>query len=156
VKRLDASNTGTSLLGNIDLFNLLCVPGLTDPAALATLLSMCDVRRAFLIADVAEDASTQTLSNQGPGITGKGQANGAAYFPWIKAPDPNQQNRARTFPPSGFVAGVYARTDSNRGVWKAPAGTEAGLSGVFGAEFVLSDIVNGNLNINAVNCIRTF
>ncbi len=58
-------------------------------------------------------------------ITGADALNAAFYFPWVRAPDPLQQGALRTFPPCGFVAGIYARTDSARGVWKAPAGIEA-------------------------------
>ena len=59
-------------------------------------------------------------------------------------------------PPCGFVAGLYAKTDANRGVWKAPAGTEAALTGVTGLNVVLTDAENGVLNPKAVNCLRTF
>lgn len=156
VTSLDVAGAGSSLLAGIDLFNLLCVPGLTDAAALEALLAICDDRRAFLIADSPHDATIANLSNTGPNITGRGAPNGAFYFPWVNAPDPLQQNRQRAFPPSGFVAGIYARTDTNRGVWKAPAGTEAALSGVYGAALPMSDVQNGNMNIRAVNCIRTF
>ena len=54
------------------------------------------------------------------------------------------------------MAGIYARTDSARGVWKAPAGTEAGVRGVTGLAVVLRDPENGVLNPLAVNCIRKF
>jgi phage tail sheath protein FI len=60
------------------------------------------------------------------------------------------------FPPSGFVAGLYAKTDASRGVWKAPAGVEAGLTGVSGLTRVLTNDENGVLNPKAVNCLRTF
>ena len=81
--------------------------------------------------------------------------NAAFYFPWVLAPDPLQQNRPAEFPPCGFVAGLYARTDSNRGVWKAPAGTEASLVGVSGLKIVLTDGENGVLNPKGVNCLRS-
>ena len=51
--------------------------------------------------------------------------NAAFFFPWVIAPDPLQQGALRAFPPCGFVAGIFARTDAARGVWKAPAGIEA-------------------------------
>ena len=54
------------------------------------------------------------------------------YFPWLTAPDPLQQNAPRAFPPCGFVAGVFARTDAARGVWKAPAGVDARVVGATG------------------------
>jgi phage tail sheath protein FI len=90
------------------------------------------------------------------GLTGTNGINAAFYFPWLIAPDPLQENRPGEFPPCGFIAGLYARTDANRGVWKAPAGTEASLAGVLGPKIVLTDDENGVLNPQAVNCIRNF
>jgi phage tail sheath protein FI len=89
-------------------------------------------------------------------ITGNDSINAALYFPWVIAPDPLQENRPKEFPPCGFVAGLYARTDSSRGIWKAPAGTEASLTGVSGVKINLTNKENGELNQKAVNCIRTF
>jgi phage tail sheath protein FI len=82
--------------------------------------------------------------------------NAAFYFPWVHAQNPLRGNRLEAFPPSGFVAGLFARTDANRGVWKAPAGIEASLVGVKGLKEELSDYENGMLNPRAINCIRHF
>lgn len=146
---------GVYYLDRIDLFNLLCVPGETNAAPLASLQKFCRDRRAILIADCASNASLTTLAN-GPdtSLTGNDAINAAFYFPWVMAPDPLQENRAAEFPPCGYVAGLYARTDSGRGVWKAPAGTEASLTGVLGVKTVLTNDENGVLNPKAVNCIR--
>ncbi len=155
---LPAGTTGIFLLDRVDLFNLLCIPGLTDPAVLSNLQKFCRDRRAFLIADCAQTATFDTLSpptGLDPGLTGDNAINAALYFPWVTAPDPLQQNRPGEFPPCGFVAGLYARTDSNRGVWKAPAGTEASLTGVLGVKSMLTNDENGVLNPKAINCIRT-
>jgi phage tail sheath protein FI len=154
---LPASGTGgVYLLDRIDLFNLLCVPGESTPSVLSDLQKFCRDRRAFLIADCAPGDSLTSLQN-GPNtsITGDNAINGAFYFPWVLAPDPLQQNRPREFPPCGFVAGTYARNDSSRGVWKAPAGTDASLTGVLGTKVSLTNDENGVLNPKAVNCIRT-
>jgi uncharacterized protein len=62
----------------------------------------------------------------------------------------------RTFAPSGLVAGLYASIDSSRGVWKAPAGTEAGMSGVQSLVYKLTDAEQGVLNPIGLNCVRTF
>jgi uncharacterized protein len=146
---------GVYHLDRIDLFNLLCVPGESTPSALSNLQKFCRDRRAFLIADCASNASLTTLAN-GPNtsLTGTDAINAAFYFPWVSAPDPLQQNRPAEYPPCGFVAGLYSRTDSSRGVWKAPAGTEASLTGVLGVRTVLTNDENGVLNPKAVNCIR--
>jgi phage tail sheath protein FI len=148
---------GAFLLDRIDLFNLLCVPGETDADTLSSLEKFCRDRRAFLIADSAQNATFDDLVN-GPdtGITGADSINAALYFPWIIAPDPLQENRPGEFPSCGFVAGLYARTDATRGVWKAPAGTDASLTGVNGVKINLTDNENGMLNPKAINCIRTF
>ncbi len=148
---------GINLLDHVDLFNLLVIPGETTPATLALLETYCADHRAFLIADCAETATLTTLQT-GPDstLTGVEGTNAAFYFPWVTAPDPLSQNLPSQYPPSGFVAGIYARTDGTRGVWKAPAGTEATLTGATGVTVPLNDNENGILNPQAVNCIRNF
>jgi phage tail sheath protein FI len=148
---------GAYLLDRIDLFNLLCVPGETDADTLSSLQKFCRDRRAFLIADCPQNASFSSLqTGPGSGLTGTDSINSAFYFPWIVAPDILQENRPTEQPPCGFVAGLYARTDTNRGVWKAPAGTEASLTGVLGVKTPLTNDENGVLNPLAINCIRNF
>jgi hypothetical protein len=152
----------TALLGaldqldRIDLFNLLCVPGETSPTTLQLLQTFCRERRAFLIADAPNENFTKMMSGPDAQLTGVDAINAAYYFPWVRSPDPLQQNRPRAFPPSGFVAGLYAKTDANRNVSKAPAGTDATIVGAVGLEYTLTDAENGILNVQAVNCIRTF
>jgi uncharacterized protein len=155
---LPSSGTGGAyLLDRIDLFNLLCAPGETDADTLSSLQKFCRDRRAFLIADSPQNASFGSLqSGPGSGMTGNDSINSAFYFPWIVAPDTLQENRPTEFPPCGFVAGLYARTDASRGVWKAPAGTEASLTGVLGVKTPLTNDENGVLNPIAINCIRNF
>lgn len=139
-------------LDRIDLFNLLCVPGLTYAGNLASLAQFCRARRAFLIAD-AEDAINEGTVNP---IAGDDGINAASYYPWLRLPDPLQEGRLRAFPPSGAVAGIYARTDTNRGVWKAPAGIDASISGARGLTNRLTDGENGPLNRRGVNALRLF
>lgn len=141
--------TGVNLLATVDIFNLLCVPGETNTTVLGQLDAFCKDNQAFLIADSPD---TTTLPS-GPGFNGN---NSAIYFPWLQAPDALAGNVIRDYPPCGFVAGVYASTDVNRGVWKAPAGTETALVGVSGVTVPLTDKQNGVLNPVAVNCIRSF
>src|SRR5947207_1786477 len=80
----------------------------------------------------------------------------ALYYPNVKFADPLKGGKLGTFVPCGTMAGVYARTDSSRGVWKAPAGTEASLAGVQGLDQQLNDNDNGVLNPHGVNCLRIF
>jgi len=84
------------------------------------------------------------------------ETNGAAYFPRLRLPDPMNDFQLRTFAPCGVVAGLLSRVDASRGVWKAPAGTEATLVGVQEMVYKLTDAENGALNPLGLNCFRTF
>jgi phage tail sheath protein FI len=79
----------------------------------------------------------------------------ALYFPALELTDP-LTGRLRAFPPSGAIAGIYARTDSERGIWKAPAGTETRITGVRALTVAATDRENGLLNPLALNNIRNF
>jgi phage tail sheath protein FI len=158
---------GATLLDNVSIFNLLCVPGETDGVTNQALQAYCYQKRAFYIVDAPQNTTYQSLNGSGPvgtsvggspvAITGAPNAgNSAFYFPWVYAPDPLSGNRSKLTPPCGFVAGLYAKTDANRGVWKAPAGIDAALTGTLGLQYVLSDLQNGDLNHQAVNCLREF
>ena len=126
----DSSGT-IPLLEKVDLFNILCVPGETNPVVISKLQGYCRKKRAFMIVDCAENATFGSLqAGPDPALTGINSVNAALYFPWLKVPDPLQKNRPRNVPPCGFMAGIYARTDAGRGVFKPPAGIDAGVSGV--------------------------
>ena len=146
--------TGT-ITDRIDLFNIVCVPGLTDASTISTLQGHCRARRAFLLVDCAETETVSTVLASLANKTGADAINSAFYFPWVQSPDPLQDGALRAFPPCGYVAGVYARTDSNRGVWKAPAGSDASINGASGLTIAMSNAENGQLNPHAVNCLRT-
>jgi phage tail sheath protein FI len=81
--------------------------------------------------------------------------NAAVYFPRIAIPDPLNENRPRVVGPSGTLAGIYARTDAQRGVWKAPAGIDASLRGA-DVSVKMTDLENGFLNSIGINALRTF
>ena len=148
--------TGVHLLDAVPIFNLLAVPGEADPGLIAQLQAYCAGRKAFLLVDSAPGSTFATLQN-GPDsqMTGANAINSAFYFPWLNALDP-QQNVTRPFPPSGFVAGLYAATDASRGVWRSPAGIGANLTGQSGPVLDLNDTQIGVLSVHAVNCIRHF
>jgi phage tail sheath protein FI len=82
--------------------------------------------------------------------------NAGAYFPRVQVPDPLNNGRLRSIGSSGTVAGIFARTDVARGVWKAPAGIETTLSGVLALDYRLTDPEHGQLNPLGLNAIRTF
>jgi phage tail sheath protein FI len=77
----------------------------------------------------------------------------ALYYPWIAVPDP-QTGARKEVPPGGHVLGVYARTDSERGVFKAPANEI--LRGVIELTADIDDNKQDNLNPRGVNAIRQF
>ena len=154
---LPSSGTGgVNLLSTVPIFNILCVPGEIDPQTIQDLQAFCVGERAFFIVDSDPAATFSSLQN-GPnsGITGVNSINSALYFPWVNSFDP-QLNATRAFPPSGFVAGLYAATDFARHVWKAPAGIDASLTGESGLAITLTDPQNGVLNVQAINCLRNF
>src|SRR5713101_1467220 len=148
---------GIYALEGVDIFNLLCLPGISDSGTLADADAYCKERRAFMIVDAPKTAKTPSdMSTAISGTALPKTDHAAVYYPWIKIPDPLKSGRLRTSAPSGTIAGVYARTDSNRGVWKAPAGMDASLAGVQAAEYLLTDPENGTLNPLGVNCLRVF
>ena len=152
-----AARKGLYALESVDIFNLLCLPGVTDSGVIADAAAYCTERRAFLIVDAPRTATApdgmETLA-RGPALPKT--SNAAVYFPWVKTADPLRSGKPRLTPPSGTIAGLYARIDSSRGVWKAPAGTEATLVGVQAVDYTLTDLENGDLNPLGVNAIRLF
>ncbi|MBF6047290.1 phage tail sheath family protein [Streptomyces sp. NRRL B-1677] len=157
----EAGKTGIHQLRKTDIFNLLCLPGTEGMQGLQDVaVKLCADRRAVLLVDPpAEWRAVGTVAADAAGglpITGDLARNAAVYFPRVIAPDPLLDGAERPFPPCGVMAGVLARTDVQRGVWKAPAGTDASLNGVHGLEVPMSDVENGTLNPLGVNCLRQF
>jgi uncharacterized protein len=162
----EAKHEGLWALDKADLFNLLCIPPATtadgdktDPAVWTKALGYCVKRRAMLLVDpptatIPPDTAATVLG--GLTLTGPDTRNAAFYYPMLRAPDPLAENRLRTFVPCGAVAGVMARTDAARGVWKAPAGIDAGVAGTSDLTARLTETENGTLNQIGINCLRTF
>jgi hypothetical protein len=154
---------GLFALEQADLFNLLCIPpylfsGDVDVSLVSDAASYCEKRRAMLIVDPPSNWTDKSKAKDG--ITdpndkvGTRSKNAALFFPRLKQPNPLRENQMEEFVPSGVVAGVMARTDSQRGVWKAPAGLEASLEGVPQLSVPLTDAENGELNPLGINCLR--
>jgi hypothetical protein len=78
------------------------------------------------------------------------------FFPRLRQPNPLRDGQMEVFAASGAVAGIIARTDGTRGVWKAPAGLDATLTGVPSLSVSLTDAENGELNPLGINCMRAF
>ncbi|MEA2721879.1 MAG: uncharacterized protein QOJ39_3743 [Candidatus Eremiobacteraeota bacterium] len=175
----DSSITGTGLyaLDKITDVSLLAIPGRGDTTTLNAGIEYCKNQRplndCFFISDVGfiadvksarssdATASVVTIADARSfavtGIDKSAGDYGAIYFPWVFAPDPigAGSNPKILLPPSGFVTGIYARTDNSRGVFKAPAGTEAGVAGALGPFVQVSDTEQDVLNPVSLNVIRT-
>lgn len=150
-----AGRRGIHALDAADLFNLLVLPGVADPAVLAAAVAYCVERRAFLVVDAPAAAQTPGAMVALAGGTGLPRSDHAAvYYPWVFIADPLDAGRPRLTPPSGSVAGLYARTDAWRGVWAAPAGTGATLAGVQALAHTLTDAEIAGLNPLGVNVLR--
>jgi len=150
-------------LDNVEIFNLLLVPGVFDNSVLAAAMAFAERKRAFAIVDPPPQAPAFGTGTpmpidawmNGPAIPRS--QNAAIYFPYLKSNDPVT---AQSVPmaPSGFVAGVYARTDASRGVWKAPAGLASTVLNTTGPvpSGIMNDPQQGVLNQDALNCLRSF
>lgn len=158
-----ADKSGMFALEDADIFNIMCLPAaadLTDTdmrAVYSQAIAYCEERRSFLIIDIPEttdtpDAMLAWLTDN----AGLRHKNASTYFPRPKISDPLNQGRLRSVGASGTMAGLYARTDGERGVWKAPAGTEVRLLNVQDLDYALTNGENGALNPLGVNALRTF
>lgn len=158
------NKTGIYALRKADLFNLLCIPPFTrdtdvTESVWTAALRFCRDERAFLIVDAPSSWRSIAAAVGGIGTFSAAVArddHAAIYFPRVQIPDPLRENRLEEFAPCGAVAGVFARTDAQRGVWKAPAGQDATLFGVRALAVNLTDGEQGRLNPLGVNCLRTF
>jgi phage tail sheath protein FI len=155
--------TGLHALDGIDV-NIVALPGKNDFAHIAVNVAYCDGRGdCFALID-------------GPGTVERNveikpdearlfvdslpsrSKNAAMFYPWIQVPDPTGigRNPTRFVAPSGHVAGIFARTDITRGVWKAPAGIEATVPNAVGLQARVLDSDQDLLNPASLNCLRQF
>jgi len=150
------SRRGFGALG-AEAFNLLVMPvdeagDAVQKAVRANAAAFCRAHLAFYIVDPPAQWKTvdDATAIDSVGITGDDARYAAVYFPRVLKPN--------SFPASGIIAGVMARSDAAHGVWKAPAGTEAVLDGIAGLDIKkpINDRDNGRLNPIGVNCLRQF
>lgn len=148
----------------VDLFNLMVLPkdadhsqattdSLSGPASI-----FCQEKRAFLIMDAPEAwTNVQEATDLATGVNnlrlGLVTDHSALYYPRLTIREGELNINVG---PSGAIAGLMARIDSSRGVWKAPAGTEATIRGISGLEYRFSDRENGVLNPQGINTLRIF
>ena len=162
-----AENSGLYLLSKADLFNLLVIPpdemGTSVPNDLPPIAAKyCRDKRALYIVDSHHEWNTVEKAKAGaegttyPNIKIPDARHAALFFPRVLQANPLLGGQLQEFTPSGAIAGVMARTDVTRGVWKAPAGVEASVTGVTALSVLLNDKDNGFLNPIGVNCLRTF
>lgn len=161
----ETDQTGFHALDKVDLFNLMVLPDdeevdFTDIWGAASIY--CEQKRAFLLidppdgwtnsstglADVVQD--TSKVDDLRAKVT---NISSAVFYPRLKY---KSNGLNKLIGPSGAIAGLMARTDASRGVWKAPAGTDADIRGILGLEVKLTDMENGVLNKLAANCLREF
>lgn len=159
----EGDKTGLYALEKADLFNLLCIPPSpgtedVDSAVLTDANAYCAKRRAILLLDPPSSWTSRAKAADDKSFMSQFayKKNAAVYFPRLVMSDPLQDGLPDEFVPCGVVAGVIARTDAQRGVWKAPAGLDAGVAGVRELAVPLTDLEHGVLNPLGINCIRTF
>jgi len=170
----EALKVGLYALEQVDLFNLLCIPpykfngegydiDYADTSELiADAVAYCVKRRAVLLLDsphawtTKDKAIASFTSTSGGDLIGERSSNAAVFFPRILKPNPLHNNQMEESSVIGTMAGVFARTDAQRGVWKAPAGIDASLVGAPQLSVNLTDAENGELNPLGINCLRSF
>jgi Bacteriophage tail sheath protein len=155
----DTGKKGLYALENADLFNLLCIPpylstGGIDADLTSDAAAYCEKRRAMLIVDPPGWSSVDAAKT-GVGALTTSSKNAAVFFPMLRRPNPLADGQVEDFVPCGAVAGIFARTDTERGVWKAPAGQAATIVGAPRLSIPLTDGEIGQLNPLGVNCLRT-
>ncbi|HEV7409107.1 MAG TPA: phage tail sheath C-terminal domain-containing protein, partial [Bradyrhizobium sp.] len=165
---LRSKNGGLWTLEQADLFNLLCIPPLkrrggdVGKQSWDAAIAYAKSRRAFVIVDPRESWASANDVLSGVASLVMAGDNAAIYFPRILASDPLTE-AVDSFAPGGAIAGIFAETDINRGVWTAPAGTQAVLQGASGLSLggsmsagKLTDIDSEKLNPAGINALRNF
>ena len=148
-------STALAALEGIADVNIVVVPDTTDAAVQVAVKDHCtNLADRFAILDARKGTALADIPTQRASLeSDKGFC--ALYYPWIQVAS-QVTGQLISVPPSGYVAGIYARTDNNRGVHKAPAGTEATISGALGVEQLFSNADQGFINLKGINVIRVF
>lgn len=167
-----AKRTGLTALEAIDEIAMVAAPGYSDSVSHNALIDHCkNLKDRIAILDSPEVvnntdhlktvASIDAAGNkpeevkQGSGLRPGNTSYAAFYFPWLLIQAPLSRHKMNILaPPSGFMAGIYARTDATRGVHKAPANES--VNGALGLAYNVTQAEQGELNTKGVNCIRSF
>lgn len=140
--------TGLNVFNDVPEISLVCAPGQTDPAIQDAVISHCENSKyRFAILDAPEELTKDGIAKL---PKPRDSQYAAYYFPWIQVYDPEKGNIY--VPPSGHMAGVYARTDGERGVHKAPANEI--VRGALGLKYSISRPEQDFMNPRGINCIR--
>lgn len=159
-----SSITATDYTDGIDAFipiqdvNMLAIPDRTDPTVQSALIAHCETAgNRFAILDAARGAGLYGIGSATAQRAGVESARGfaALYYPWISIPDPQSTNGGSLLvPPSGYIAGIYARVDQQHGVHKAPANEI--ITGALALEREVAETDIGQLNAAGIVALRTF
>jgi phage tail sheath protein FI len=162
----DYTDVFTKFLKYRDI-NIICLPGQAwasdgtgNPVIDAAIGHASKMKSRMVIVDPPVGTELETPKEVND-LTFPSKTYSVLYYPWVKIANPfyNAEtnpgaSKAVLVPPSGFAAGMWAKIDGKRGVWKAPAGLEAGLLGVSGLQYVVEDGEQDSLNPLGVNCLR--
>ena len=142
--------TGIQAFLENSVVSIMAVPGITIPEVVISLISHCEnTKSRFAVIDMPKDLSVVKEITEYREMVDSTYA--AMYHPWIQAFD-RSSKKPDFFPPSGAVMGVYARTDTNRGVHKAPANETVACTGL-NIQFTKQE--QDFLNPVGVNLIRS-
>ncbi len=152
--------TGLEALKEVDEVSIIAIPGAVSKTVQQAMIAQCELLKdRFCILDSAEDADIAAVKKQRDENLASDGGYGALYYPWLKTgvetlSDGKTELKNMFVPPSGAVAGIYARSDSERGVHKAPANEV--VRNVTELKFNLTEAEQDILNPKGVNCIRAF
>ncbi len=157
------NRTGLQAFNEIDEINIVCVPGVTSEAVQQAMITHCEgLKDRFCILDPEREADLDTVQAQKEKVVSE-RGYAALYFPWFKTAIETTETQNNTtkvkliqdyVPPSGYVAGIYARTDMERGVHKAPANEI--IRGALELKVSLTKGEQEILNPKGINCLRAF
>ncbi len=154
-KALPGTKRGLTAFNDIDEISIVYVPDLYKiqengiDTLIDDILSHCEsLKDRFAILDIPENQNDLNSI-----MIKRSSKYGALYYPWIRVYDPLTKQQ-KQIPPGGHVAGIYARSDTERGVHKAPANET--VRGAVGLEFAITKREQGLLNPRGINVIRSF
>ena len=151
--------TGLQVFNQVDVVNIVAIPGITSETVQKAMITHCEnLKDRFCVLDSEKDADMDAIQAQRETVISDG-GYGALYYPWIKVPIETKENgkiklTQEFTPPSGYVTGIYARSDTERGVHKAPANEK--VRTVLELQLTISKGEQDILNPKGINCIRSF